>query len=136
MVAPVLLQVVRHSGRDKSRRSMTMGDDTPGSLRVRLYILLLLGSIAGLCFTAVLIAMLPASLWRDAGRSGTADASGALAQSARPHKTKTPPGPPPGPGPSSKTVHAKALNEHACDDNEWQFVITQVSNEDKAPSSI
>src|SRR5438477_7274992 len=100
---------------------MAMGDNTPGSLRVRLYLLVLVCSFAVLCLTATLIAVLPASLWLDAGRNGAADASGASRQTARPHKTNTPPAP--APRPDTKTIHAKSLNEHGCDDNEWRFVI-------------
>ncbi len=35
-----------------------------------------------------------------------------------------------------QTIWAKALNDHECNDSEWHFVITQVSEESLAPGSI
>lgn len=37
---------------------------------------------------------------------------------------------------SLKTISAKALSDHECDDSEWHFVITQVESEGQAPASI
>lgn len=36
----------------------------------------------------------------------------------------------------TKTIQAKALDDHECDDEEWHFVITQVDGESLAPASI
>jgi hypothetical protein len=36
----------------------------------------------------------------------------------------------------SETISAKALTSHSCDDSEWHFVITSVTDEQAAPGSI
>lgn len=37
---------------------------------------------------------------------------------------------------NKKDISAKAISDHECDSTEWHFVITQVSDDDLAPSSI
>src|SRR5689334_1993148 len=101
---------------------MAMANHTPGNLRTRLYPLLLLGLFA------ILSVALPGSRLPGVGSAGTAQASTSSGQDNRPTRTAQPA--------ESKTIHAKALSDHECDNSEWQFVITQVQDASSAPSSI
>src|SRR5947209_3326917 len=93
-----------------------MANNSPGDSRRKLLPLLFLGIIAILSVT------LPGSLLPGAGPAGTAQASTSSAQGNN--------------SSDSKTIHAKALNDHECDSSEWGFVITQVHDQGSAPSSI
>src|SRR3954465_13533388 len=107
-----------------------MAKYSPGNSRTPRYLLLLLAVIA------VLSATLTASLWPGSGLARTAQASSASSQKHRHNKTPTPsnqddrhnkdktatetPS-------DARTIRAKALNDHECNNDEWHFVITQIN---------
>src|SRR3954454_2566821 len=101
---------------------MAMVDNSKNNSRARLYPLLIFGLVVAFAIT------LFAS---GSGGANTVQASGVSQPAAKPGKaagTDTPS--------STRTIHAKALNDHGCDDSEWHFVITQVHDEASAPQSI
>src|SRR5436190_14436257 len=75
-----------------------------------------------------LIALLSIFLPFSASPVAAQDSAYAVAQSQ--------PNVPATPTETTRTISAKALTSHSCDDSEWHFVINQVVDEDHAPASI